>query len=276
MRRHLASALIAALALAPFGAMAQGISQKAPGALQPTNVPTAAPPANGTQSPTQQAEKETPAPIAQVNCALADPKNYSAGISKDQSDQKEALLRVSVNHCRFRISETGISRLSAQIVLDLNENADVRRCQSFLIYFLFEITADQADFGWGPYRVEIKEAAVASVSGREQSLKLFLLHNQSAANPVILRDLLSPQNQPPNFDDLYWGEVEIFAESPGGSFPRELESKLPKIGKGNNAADYSLNLTIKTFQPRGLCFFRSTDDATAKLESTPIMFADEK
>lgn len=258
MRRHFAAAIIAALACAPFGALAQRVSQQEA---------SAAP---------SQAAKEEPAPIAQVNCALVDPKAYSASIPNEQNNQKESLLRVSVDRCRFRTSETGVSRLSTQIMLDLNESADVRRCQSFLIYFLFEVAADQAGFGWGPYRVEVKESAVASVSGREQNLKLFLLHSQSATKPIVLRDLLSPQNQPPNFDDLYWGEVEIFSESPGGAFPRELASKLPKTGKGNNTADYSLNLTIKTFQPRGLCFFRATDEATAKLESIPIVFVDEK
>lgn len=243
--------VIAASASSPLGVLAQGT------------------PPPGPAAPVEKAEAEKPAPIAEVKCTLADPNGYSASLDKDG---KQPFFDMSVGHCRYRTSDTGVSTLSAQITLDLNEDADVQRCQSFLVYFLFEVTTDRAGFGWPPYRTEIKEAVVTSVSGREQNLKLFLLHNQPATAPLPLRNLLSPADKPPTFDDIYWGEIELFSESPVGAFPRELASKLPQFGQAGDTPDYSVTLTVKTFPPRGLCFFQSSAAVTAKTETAPLTF----
>jgi len=200
---------------------------------------------------------------AAVTCKI-DP-NHSTFIAKQTAGTKAAgIFSISVDDCRFSENSDGLSELNVELQLDLDENSDVTFCSAFSLSMLFEVKASTADFDWKGRRVIVDEVNLSTISGVQQSTDLFRIHQNAADKPTMMNDIIGDPDKGPSYDDLMWGDITVMIEPPSGEFASELRSKLPIIGAPGPKPDYSLELAVKIYPPRGVCIYRKKSNESAQ------------
>tara|TARA_R110002012_G_scaffold112297_1_gene257900 strand:- start:3924 stop:4694 length:771 start_codon:yes stop_codon:yes gene_type:complete len=197
--------------------------------------------------------KPTITPTARVTCELSEPKKFSMYIKGSSQE----LLSLSVNDCRYAENIAGVVSVNAELLIDLNETTDVQLCQNIRVAHLLELSSQNPDFEWASRRVLVDELSIENLSENVRDISLLSLHDKLSGTPVLLTSVLNKTPFEPSFDDLFWGDIVVFEEPDGATFSRLLKSKLPEEGKTAGTPDYVLKLSLKSFEPRGVCSYQS-------------------
>lgn len=217
------------------------------------------------QTPTAAAIEQTSAPSAgvipelvepRVECLLDHPKNF---VGKQSGQSTDGLLSVQFANCTAKVLPDATTTVTIDVLVELAQSGNVQFCNSFSVAMLFEVSSDTKNFSWPAERILVSDLDIENVYGDRKSLGLFGLHSKPTSSPVELSTLFgSLKDGVPRFDNLFWGRANILQKNSQSEFARNLRDKLP-IAASETAGDYSVNLKVRAFQPRGICTFKGTE-----------------
>lgn len=148
-------------------------------------------------------------PFAKVSCELLNPSKFSLFIKGSANE----LLSIEISDCRFSTNIAGVTSVSAEVLIDLNETADVQLCQTARISHLLQLSSANADFEWPSHRVLLDELSMTNLSDNTRDISQFALHGKHSGKEILLGGTLNRKPFQPSYDDLF-GVISSFLKNP--------------------------------------------------------------
>jgi len=185
------------------------------------------------------------------------------------------LLKANFPACSFTQEPGRAARLLVRAEIELNPDADIRKCASFSAAFLFHIGLDRnatkaPGLDWaGAYSVE-DQLSISNLYGQTLSFDYVPVYDPSqpadADKPLSWH--LFPTRATPSFDQYFVGDIEILSEDGSSGLSRELFRAAPVTSQVKAGAfDLDVALDVETFRPEGWCY---AADAKGLLVEPPL------